>query len=467
MQLAFLQIGFIILLIYFFGKFFTYILISTKFLDRSYDTLTIKFLISLLIINSLVIYGVNLINISKLTFLISFISLIYFINQELNSKRKLHFNKIFFNTSNLFIFITLIFFLIKIIIEPVQLWDARSIWFYSGKIIYFNEGYLFEKFQNDFCYKCDYLLYPKFIPSLTAYVATIFGFWNDYVTKLSLFLLLIPAIFFLREEFNDTLNFFLSLILLIFSLGFFIWNGYADGYLAIYTSISYLCFLKFIQTQKNYYFFMFFISLSIIINLKIESFFFILSIFSFLLLTKNFLFLKKIFQKQNIFVLYLIFIPILLWWLITLTNFSQIKVNSNIYSLSFFEYLESLVVEKKVLGSRFKNYLIFVISFVFIESKIIYAFLLQFLIILYSKFLKLEIKNKLEIINLNIIPLIYALIITIFYLYIGYTRSLNGMENMIIASFDRLTLAVKSLFAVNILFILNSYKLNLNKQKTN
>ena len=103
-------------------------------------------------------------------------------------------------------------------------------------------------------------------------------------------------------------------------------------------------------------------------------------------------------------------------------------MNSNIYSLSFFEYLESLVVEKKVLGSRFKNYLIFVISFVFIESKIIYAFLLQFLIILYSKFLKLEIKNKLEIINLNIIPLIYALIITIFYLYIGYTRSLNGMK---------------------------------------
>ena len=220
MQLAFIQIGFIILLIYFFGKFFTHILI-TKFLDRSYDTLTIKFLISLLIINSLVIYGVNLINISKLTFLISFISLIYFINQELNSKRKLQLNKIFFNTSNLFIFITLIFFLIKIIIEPVQLWDARSIWFYSGKIIYFNEGYLFEKFQNDFCNKCDYLLYPKFIPSLTAYVATIFGFWNDYVTKLSLFLLLIPAIFFLREEFNDTLNFFLSLILLIFSVGFF------------------------------------------------------------------------------------------------------------------------------------------------------------------------------------------------------------------------------------------------------
>ena len=95
MQLAFIQIGFIILLIYFFGKFFTYILISTKFLDRSYDTLTIKFLISLLIINSLVIYGVNLINISKLTFLISFISLIYFINQELNSKRKLQLNKIF------------------------------------------------------------------------------------------------------------------------------------------------------------------------------------------------------------------------------------------------------------------------------------------------------------------------------------------------------------------------------------
>ena len=180
----------------------------------------------------------------------------------------------------------------------MQLWDARSIWFYSGKIIYFNEGYLFEKFQNDFCNKCDYLLYPKFIPSLTAYVATIFGFWNDYVTKLSLFLLLIPAIFFLREEFNDTLNFFLSLILLIFSVGFFIWNGYADGYLAIYTSISYLCFLKFIQTQKNYYLFMFFISLSIIINLKIESFFYIVNFFFFTINKKFFIFEKNISKAE-------------------------------------------------------------------------------------------------------------------------------------------------------------------------
>ena len=37
------------------------------------------------------------------------------------------------------VFITLLFFLLKITIEPVQLWDARSIWFFSGKIIYFND----------------------------------------------------------------------------------------------------------------------------------------------------------------------------------------------------------------------------------------------------------------------------------------------------------------------------------------
>ena len=214
MQLALLQISFILMLIYFFGEFFVKILANIRLLDNTYNTLAIKFLISLMIINVLVINGFNLKNISKFTFIVSFIYLIYFIHQKIKNNNK---NKILFDVPYLFIFVTLFFFLIKIIIEPVQLWDARSIWFYSGKIIYFNENYLFENFQNDFCNKCDYLLYPKLIPSLTAYTATIFGFWNDYVTKLSLFLLLIPAIFYLKDEFNNFLNFLLSLVLLIFS----------------------------------------------------------------------------------------------------------------------------------------------------------------------------------------------------------------------------------------------------------
>lgn len=458
MQLALLQISFVLLLIYFFGEFFVKILINSRILDNNYNTLAIKFLISLLIINLLVIYGFNLKNILKLTFVISFIYLIYFIHLKLNSEKIYQSKKNFFNFSYFFTFITVIFFLIKIIIEPVHLWDARSIWFYSGKIIYFNENYLFENFQNDFCNKCDYLLYPKLIPSLSAYVATIFGFWNDYITKLSLFLLLLPAIFFLKDEFNTFLNFLLSLILLIFATGFFIWNGYADGYLAIYTSISYLCLLRFIQTNKNYYFFIFLLSLSIIINLKIDSLFFCLSIFIFLILTKNLSISKKIFQKQNIIILLLIFLPILVWWISTILNFIQIEVNPNIYKFNFFEYVKILLSNQAVLGSRFNSYFNFVLSIVFVESKIIYIFILQFLIIFYAYVVNLETKKIFNLIYLNIIPLTYTLIIAIFYFYIGYSRSLDGMENMIIASFDRLTLSIKSLFAVNILLLATSYK---------
>lgn len=455
MQLALLQISFILMLIYFFGEFFVKILANIRLLDNTYNTLAIKFLISLMIINVLVINGFNLKNISKFTFIVSFIYLIYSIHQKIKNNNK---NKILFDVPYLFIFVTLFFFLIKIIIEPVQLWDARSIWFYSGKIIYFNENYLFENFQNDFCNKCNYLLYPKLIPSLTAYIATIFGFWNDYVTKLSLFLLLIPAIFYLKDEFNNFLNFLLSLVLLIFSMGFFIWNGYADGYLAIYTSLSYLSLLRFIQTKKNYYFFVFFLTLSIIINLKIESTFFCFSIILFLFTTKNLSLLKKIFQKENIFILVLIFLPIMIWWIDTIFNFIQIETSPNIFKFNFFEYIKILFSDRTVLGARFNNYFTFVLSFVFLESKIIFTFILQFLIIFYAKLVKLESKKIFNIFYLNIVPLIYTMIIIMFYFYIGYSRSLDSMENLIIASFDRLSLTVKSLFAINILLLITSYK---------
>ena len=430
-------------------------LANIRLLDNTYNTLAIKFLISLMIINVLVINGFNLKNISKFTFIVSFIYLIYFIHQKIKNNNK---NKILFDVPYLFIFVTLFFFLIKIIIEPVQLWDARSIWFYSGKIIYFNENYLFENFQNDFCNKCDYLLYPKLIPSLTAYTATIFGFWNDYVTKLSLFLLLIPAIFYLKDEFNNFLNFLLSLVLLIFSMGFFIWNGYADGYLAIYTSLSYLSLLRFIQTKKNYYFFVFFLTLSIIINLKIESIFFCFSIILFLFTTKNLSLLKKIFQKENIFILVLIFLPIMIWWIDTIFNFIQIESSPNIFKFNFFEYIKILFSDRTVLGARFNNYFTFVLSFVFLESKIIFTFILQFLIIFYARLVKLESKKIFNLFYLNIVPLIYTMIIIMFYFYIGYSRSLDSMENFIIASFDRLSLTVKSLFAINILLLITSYK---------
>lgn len=465
MQIALLQICFVILLVYFFGEFFVKILTKIKILNQDYNTLTIKFLISLSIINLLIIYGLSLNNISKFTFVISSIYFIYFLHEKLQVNKKKNSITNYLTFSNFFILFTTIFFLIKIIIEPVQLWDARSIWFYSGKIIYFNDGYLFENFQNDFCNKCDYLLYPKLIPSLTAYIAKVFGYWNDYITKLSLFLLLLPVLFFLKDEFRNFLNFFLSLILLIYATGFFIWNGYLDGYLAIYMSISYLCLIRFIENKKNYYFFISFLCLSILINLKIESFFYCISVLFYLIATNNFYVFKKIFNKENIFILLLIFLPIVIWWLRTFFDYADIKTNPNILTYSFYEFIKILFLNDDILGSRFNNYFIFVLNFVFIESKIIYIFLLQFIILIYAKIMNLETEKTFNITKLNILPLMYTLIITLFYFYIGYSRGLGGIESMIIASFDRLTLAAKSLFAVNILLLASSYKFNTSVNK--
>ena len=132
-------------------------------------------------------------------------------------------------------------YLIPIAFDPIAAGDARSIWFFHGKMIYYSGGVGPWTGFNEKAVLFSHVDYPKFIGILSAEFAFVAGFWNEFVPKASLEVLLLPAAlavtsFFKRLSFS---NLFL-LLMFFFSLGLLLWNGYMDGYLALYAGIALL-----------------------------------------------------------------------------------------------------------------------------------------------------------------------------------------------------------------------------------
>jgi hypothetical protein len=79
--------------------------------------------------------------------------------------------------------------------RPLWAFDARNVWFFAGRIIFTDGRFPVEAFHRLMCHwGPDYRLnmnadYPKLIGSLTAAVATLAGYWNEYLPKIGILLL--------------------------------------------------------------------------------------------------------------------------------------------------------------------------------------------------------------------------------------------------------------------------------------
>ena len=133
-----------------------------------------------------------------------------------------------------------VLFALLMLFLPAAEWDARSIWLFHGKMIFFNDRALnlaggwdqpFASFSHTG--------YPELGPILFAQFATLAGFWNEYFPKAGLLALLLPAVIglfaFVRKP--GTSGVYL-LIMTVFFLGGWLWNGYMDGYLALYAAVA-------------------------------------------------------------------------------------------------------------------------------------------------------------------------------------------------------------------------------------
>jgi hypothetical protein len=146
--------------------------------------------------------------------------------------------------------VLLLLFTGPILFEPLQDWDARSVWFFSAKRIFFGGG--LGAGAGDWtlpAYGFSHADYPKLLPLLGAQFADAWGLWNEYVPKASLLVLLAPVVvglLGLPRRIGLSLLFLAGVLLL--STRQFLWNGYADTYLCLYAVLSMAYLARFLAS---------------------------------------------------------------------------------------------------------------------------------------------------------------------------------------------------------------------------
>lgn len=125
-----------------------------------------------------------------------------------------------------------------VLVDPVDGWDARSIWFFHPKMIYYNGSVDAGGDWSLPSVVFSHPDYPKIIAVLAAQIAFVAGYWNEYLPKMALAALLVPAILCLISILIDKWwhMAFISVPLLFT----WVWlkNGYMDGYLALYAGLA-------------------------------------------------------------------------------------------------------------------------------------------------------------------------------------------------------------------------------------
>ena len=143
-------------------------------------------------------------------------------------------------------FVCLIF-ISPILGRPLLGWDARSIWFFHAKMIYVAGSIGRSAGWQHPSIGFSHPDYPNLIPALAAQITNMLGFWNEYIPKISLLFMLIPAVVWLFTFARRSFSFVILLLLIPFSFAPGIWNGYMDGYFALYFSIAMLLFGRYIN----------------------------------------------------------------------------------------------------------------------------------------------------------------------------------------------------------------------------
>jgi hypothetical protein len=142
-------------------------------------------------------------------------------------------------------------FLSLILFEPLTAFDARAIWFFHAKMIYFAGSFGASAGWQDPAVNFSHVFYPNLIPGMAAQVAYLLGYWNEYIPKISLAYVLLPATLWLFTFARKSFAFLILILLFPFSLYTWIWYGYMDGYLALYFSIAMLLLSRYAMNNET------------------------------------------------------------------------------------------------------------------------------------------------------------------------------------------------------------------------
>ena len=281
---------------------------------------------------------------------------------------------IFFNLNKDNIFLGIFFILFSIILlgSATQDHDARSIWLFHAKRIFFDNN-IYSQLDNyaDFSQND----YNPFVASLSASIVHLIKGWNEVFPKFANLILASCPIFFLQLFLKNKLQKILFVFFILFIFEKRLINGEMDALLSLYyTSIVILFFL--LLREKNFFIFglsiLFFASFLLI---KSESFF--LFLFTFFIYTIFLFFYNK--NNKNFFNLLMIilfsFIPFLHW------KYLVFKNNISNWYLQGFNLLH---IKSKIFD--FKEYLNIFSELVLVKS--MFIALILFFIVMYNFFLK-------------------------------------------------------------------------------
>jgi hypothetical protein len=153
--------------------------------------------------------------------------------------------------------------------EPLNAWDARSIWFFHSRMIYLSDGVNAQTGFNDPSIAWSHPDYPTLVPSLAAQLMKAVGYWNEYLPKLSLLLLLVPAFLWLASLLQKKKETVLLVAMVLGPLAN-VETGLMDGLLAIYAGFSLIWFHQWWQSRRTLDLANVYLSLGICLGLKNE-----------------------------------------------------------------------------------------------------------------------------------------------------------------------------------------------------
>jgi hypothetical protein len=201
----------------------------------------------------------------------------------------------------------LLLYYFTILYDPLEWWDARSIWFFHAKMIWSAQTInLNAGWHNSWIPHADY---PKLIPALAAQVSYVLGYWNEYAPKLSLFLILIPPVFWIFSFYSRSFSFLFLILVLPFGLKTYLWIGSMDGSVAFYTAVSMLLLGRYVVHRKQLDLLSGLSCLALVSNLKNEGMLIGLIGFFAIAATKLISGKFKLSELKNVFNSYR------LWWL--------------------------------------------------------------------------------------------------------------------------------------------------------
>ena len=384
----------------------------------------IALILSFLILNNYLFLSLNFYQlIIKINFLIFlFVVLIFYFKNFLENP----FLKLFF-----------LFIIFISLGTPTYEWDPRSIWLFHAKRIFYDNS-IFTILDNyaEFSHPD----YPTLAPAFSASLATVVGHWNEVFPKLSFSLMFLPPLI-LTFSFLKKTQYLIFLNIVFFTIGKYLFNGWADGLVAMYfclsTILMYILIIDNTNVYKNrlLYFlisFCFFVSLTLIKNEGVV-------LLSILFITT---FLIKLYKRElrkdiSIFLLLSFsFLPIILWKYFCYSN--GIAYNEIINS----DILLNLLPRLDVL----KNYQL--ISYFLLLNE-------KFLICLIFFLLSFWIKWDKEIFSfVSIVSIIYIFIL--FFIFLSTPNDLYWQLNSTAA---RVVKSLSFLFAFFGLYNLRNWKM--------